>query len=114
MIGPGKQRCGPGAVADHGDRDHNLSPSAGIMAIGHREMAMLHAICVKGNAGAYRRGIHILLLYEQFTGYIRQALIAGLCDADAFGDLKAPILHPQPGHEMEGHIFLQHGFVPWA
>ena len=114
MIGPGDQRRGSDAVADHGDGDHNLSPSAEIMAMGQREMAMLHALCVKGNAGAYRRGSHILFLYEQFTGYIRQALIAGLCDADTFGDLKAPILHPQPSHEMEGHIFLQHGFVPGA
>ncbi len=75
-------------------------------------MTMLHAVCVKGNAGVYRRGFHILLFYEQFTGHISQGLIAGPCDADAFGDLKALILHLQPYHEMKGHIFLQHGFVP--
>ena len=28
-------------------------------------------------------------------------------DHEAFGDLQAPILHPQAGHEMEGHARLQ-------
>ena len=53
------------------------------MAMGQRKMAMLHALCVKGNAGAYRRGSHILFLYEQFTGYIRQALIANAYTSNA-------------------------------
>ena len=37
--------------------------------------------------------------------------MAGFGDANAFGNLETPILHPKAGHEVQGHVFAQDGLV---
>src|SRR5690606_9084473 len=36
---------------------------------------------------------------------------AVLADQDAFGDLEAPVFHPQARHEVEGHAGLENGLL---
>lgn len=42
---------------------------------------------------------------HQLARHIRQTFRPSLADADAFGDLKSPIVHPKTGHKMKRHVF---------
>src|SRR3954454_17624059 len=51
------------------------------------------------------------ILDEQLARHRGEALGTGLGDGDALGDLEAPVLEPQAGHEVEGHGRSQLGPV---
>src|SRR5690554_3085380 len=47
-------------------------------------------------------------LDEQLARHVGQGLASALGYHDGLGDLQAPVVEPQAGHEVEGHAGLQH------
>src|SRR5258705_13807724 len=56
----------------------------------------------------------LVSLYEESTGEVAERLYASLRDTDGLRDCDAPIVQPNAGHEMDGHVWLQHGLVDGA
>ena len=61
-----------------------------------------------------RRRYQRFTLHDHFSGRIGQAFMAGFGDADALSNLEAPVVHPEAGHEMQGHVFAQNRLVTGA